>query len=138
MQGASDPGSLQLACQRLMFLSQRAHIDRAPPMTRDLNRDMGAGPESIEAQTLTGFDSTQSECAIPDNPGTEQWRRFFVGKGRRNGIDIARRRHGIVRIAAVHLVAGKCGVRAEIFTPAGAKLASPAGILQPGDAEDRK
>jgi hypothetical protein len=132
---AADPHRAQFMGQRPMLFLERTNIHRTTPRTRNLNRDMRARAEPIEAEALARLDTAEPQGAIPDDAGTQQRCRFLVREPRRQRICVTSRHDRIVRIAAVDLVAGEGRAQAQILPAAQTKLASAAGRLQPGNAD---
>jgi hypothetical protein len=81
------------------------------------------------------LDSTQTQCAVADDPGTEERGRFFITEDRWDRIGKCCRDERILRISAIDLIAGKPGSLAQVLASARTKFADPARVLQPGDAD---
>jgi hypothetical protein len=84
---------------------------------------------------LARLNSTQAQCAVADDPGTEEGGRFFITEDRWNRIGKYFRDECILRISAIHLIAGKPGALAQVLTSTRAKFADTARALQPGDPD---
>ena len=104
-------------------------------MTSDLDGNVSGRSKPIETEPLARLDSAQTQCAVADDPGTEEGGRFFITEDRWNRIGKFRRNERILRVPSIDLIAGKPGVFTEVLAPARAKFADAARMLQPGDAD---
>jgi hypothetical protein len=104
-------------------------------MTSNLDGNVSGRSKPIETEPLARLDSAQAQCAIADDPGTEEGGRFFITEDRWNRICKCCRNERILRVPAIDLIAGKPGAFAQVFAPARAKFADAACVLQPGDAD---
>jgi hypothetical protein len=104
-------------------------------MTSNLDGNVSGRSEPIETEPLARLDSAQAQCAVADDPGTEEGGRFFITEDRWNRIRKRCRDERILRVSAIDLIAGKPGVLAQVLAPARAKFAAAARVLQPGDAD---
>jgi hypothetical protein len=84
---------------------------------------------------LARLDSTQAQRAVANDPGTEEGGRFFITEDRWNRIGKCCWDERILRISAIDLIAGKPGALAQVLSPARAKFAAAARVLQPGDPD---
>ena len=126
----AHPCGAQFTCETLMLRFQRADIDLTAPMTSNLNGNVSGRSKPIETETLARLDSTQTQCAVADDPGTEEGGRFFITEDRWNRIGKCCRDERILRISAIDLIAGKPGALAQVLAPARAKFADTARVLQ--------
>jgi hypothetical protein len=62
---------------------------------------------------------------------------LLVGKLLRDGVDKVFGRNSILRVAAVHGIAGEGGVIAKIFRAGAAELTRAVGMMQPGNPDAR-
>jgi hypothetical protein len=104
-------------------------------MTSNLDGNVSGRSESIETEPLARLDSTQTQCAVADDPGAEKGGRLFVTEDRRNRIGKCCRDERILCVSTIDLITGKPGALAQIFPPARAKFAAAARLLQPGYAD---
>ena len=125
----------QFTCETLMLRFQRADIDLTAPMTSNLDGNVSGRSKPIETEPLARLDSTQTQCAVADDPGTEERCRFFITEDRWNRIGKCCRDERILRVSAIDLIAGKPGALAQVLAPARAKFADAARVLQPGDPD---
>ena len=65
-----------------MLRFQRADIDLTAPMTSNLDGNVSGRAKPIETEPLARLDSTQTQGAIADDPGTEEGGRFFITEDR--------------------------------------------------------
>jgi hypothetical protein len=121
--------------QTLMRWFQGTDIDLTAPMASDLNGNVRGCAKPIEAEPLAWLDSTQTQSPVANDPGTEEGSGFFITEHRRNWIGKRCRDERILCVAAVDLIAGKSGMLTEILSPACAKFAQAACVLQPGDSD---
>jgi hypothetical protein len=84
---------------------------------------------------LARLDSTQTQCAVADDPGAEERGCFFILEDRWEWIGKCCRNERILRISAIDLIAGKPGALAQVLAPARAKLADATRVLQPGNPD---
>src|SRR5690348_1327483 len=104
-------------------------------MPRDLRQNVCGAAEAVESESLAV--AGQHERPIADQAGAEQRRGLQIRVIRRQWKAEAMIRDGIFGIAAVDVVARKTRVVAEVFAPAAAIAANPAGPAQPGYAHPR-
>jgi hypothetical protein len=104
-------------------------------MTSNLDGNVSGRSKPIETEPLARLDSTQTQCAVADDPGTEERCRFFITEDRWNRIGKCCRDERILCVSAMDLIAGKPGALAQVLAPARAKLADAARVLQPGDPD---
>jgi hypothetical protein len=118
-----------------MLRFQRADIDMAAPMTSNLDGNVSGRAKPIETEPLAWLDSTQAQCAVADDPGTEEGGRFLIAEDRWNRVSKRCWNKRILRISAIGLIASKHGALAQILAPARAKFADSACVLQPSDTD---
>ena len=118
-----------------MLRFQRADIDLTTPMTSNLDGNVRGRSKSIETEPLAWLDSTQAQGAVADDPGAEEGGRFFITEDRWNRIGKCCRDERILRVSSIDLIAGKPGALAQVLSPARAKFAAAAGVLQPGNPD---
>ena len=130
--GGSRPLGAQLARERLTLLVARAGEGEhaAALVPRHLRHDVRGGAEPVDAQPLRV--SSCAERAMTDESGAEQRRRVAVGVSDRKREAVPRVRHGVLRVAPVHLIAGEPRTVAEVLPAGPAVAARPAGPRQPG------
>jgi hypothetical protein len=104
-------------------------------MTGNLDGNVSGRSKPIETEPLARLDSTQAQCAVADDPGAEEGGRFFVTENRRNRIGKCCRDERILCVSTIDLIAGKPGALAQILSPARAKFAAAARVLQPSDPD---
>src|SRR6185437_8592294 len=102
-------------------------------VSRDLHRNVGRGAEAIEPQPLAR--AGHRESTVADQSGAQQRRRFDVGIIARQPEAIARVRGRVFGVAAVDRVTGEARTVAEVFAPAAAVDARPAGPAEPWHAD---
>jgi hypothetical protein len=104
-------------------------------MTSNLDGNVSGRSKPIETEPLARLDSTQAQCTIADDPGTEEGRCFFIPEDRWNRVGKRCWDKRILRISAIDLIAGKPGSLAQVLAPARAKFTDTARGLQPGDPD---
>jgi hypothetical protein len=104
-------------------------------MTSNLDGNVSGRSKPIETEPLARLDSTQTQGTVADDPGAEEGGRLFITEDRRNRIGKCCRDERILCVSAIDLIAGKPGALAQILSPARAKFAAAARLLQPGDAD---
>ena len=110
----------------------REGIHFPPLKAAHLRKDVGGRAEAIEADPPRRL-TRQAERAIPDEAGAEKGGHVEVRVAGGKRKTEPRVRHGILGKAAIDVVPGEPGLRAEIFTAARTEGARAAGRSQPGD-----
>src|SRR5581483_1688128 len=113
------------------------HKHAAFPMLEHLDRDMGRAAEAVEPDSCARTDVGAADRAIADYPGAHQRRRRLVAERVGNRVSEVLADDGILRVAAVVIVAGEARVGAEILAAAPAICARAAGFAQPGHPDAR-
>ena len=103
----------------------------APLPNSQLRQEMCRGAETVEAQALS---TSELVCAIADQPGAQERRRFDVRKSLGYAKAIARIRDYMGRVAAVAAEAGEERLVAEVFPPRAAIVALAASPAKPRHA----
>ena len=130
------PGPSRAERHRLLAvrLASREHMNLNAPVSCDLDGDVGGGAEAEETEPLARHDSRELERPIADDPGAKKGRRGFVGKRFREAVEEALGRDSILRVAAVHVVAGEARLVAEVFLAPPAEEAATATKVKPGES----
>src|SRR5471032_1279677 len=102
-------------------------------MHGDLRDDVRRGPEAVEPQA-DGV-ARHPVRAVADEPRAQQRRRFGVGVAVGQLEGVVGVGDGVVRVAAVHVIAGESRAAAQVLATAGAVRARAAGVAEPGDAD---
>jgi hypothetical protein len=91
------------------------HVNLTPPVAGDLDREMGRGPEPVEAKSVPSGNPAQPEGPVPDDPRAEEGGRTLIRKGIGDGVDEWFWSHEALGEAAVGVVAGEFGVLAQVL-----------------------
>ena len=89
-------------------------IDLFPLVHRDLDGDVGCGPEAVDPQPLPGI-LGHAVGAVADQPGAQKRRRLGVAIGRGQRKTVALVGDGVFGVASVQGVAGEPGVIAQVL-----------------------
>src|SRR5205085_492588 len=117
-----------------VFVAGADEAEQAPALvTRDLGDDVRRHAEAVEAEPLAV--ARQPQRAVADQPGAEQRRRLLVGIALGDREAEALGGDGVLRVAAVEVVAGEPGRVAEVLAAAAAVAARPVRPAEPRDAE---
>jgi len=137
---AARPDRTKLLSEGLMLLAVAgADVDLGSARSRDLDRDMTGGAESVEPEAGARpiVDARLRKTAVADDAGAKEGRRLQVRKALREWIGEARRRHQVFRKSSLNGPTGEIRGVAEVLALAGTKEAAAAGAVKPGNADAR-
>ena len=106
---------------------------RRPSIARHLGDDVRRRAEAVDAEPL-GV-ARHAQAAVADQPGAQQRRRLGVAVAAGERKAVAGVGDRVLGVAAVDLVAGEAGVRAQVLLARPAVAASAAGPAEPGHAD---
>ena len=117
-----------------VVFAARDHVDPATAVQGDLDHHVGRRAEAVEGQRSARPRIAPPQRPIADNARTQQRGRLDVAERLGQRVDEIGRRHGILGVAAVGVIAGEAGRLAEVLLSPGAEAALAAGVPQPGHA----
>jgi len=131
----ANPNRTKLTRQILMRRTARSHVNLASPMLQNIDGQMRRSPKPKEPNPITRLNLGHPQTAKPDNPGTKQRSNILRGSLLRQRNTEISPSNRILRIPAIHRVAGKRRMIAKVLHPFAAEQTGSIRPAQPGNAK---